>query len=367
MAYTRRTMKLYRLAKPLLFRLEPEHAHVLVGGGWSALMQLPGTERLTARLRYAHPALRCEVAGMAFANPLGLAGGFDKDGRYLAAMARLGFGFLELGTVTPRPQAGNQQPRLFRLPEDGALINRMGFNNAGAEALAARLRASGRRLPIGVNIGKNRDTPPEQAPADYLACLRALGPLADYFVVNVSSPNTPGLRDLQRREALAEILALLRAERTALGLRLPIFVKLSPDETPAQLEAALAVLLDGGADGIVATNTTTERPASLAGAARVEAGGLSGRPLRARATATVRQIYRATGGRLPIIGVGGVEDAAGAYEKILAGASLVQLYTALVYQGPGLVAEILRGLAELLARDGFTSVGEAVGQLAADQ
>jgi dihydroorotate dehydrogenase len=358
-------MKMYRLLRLLLFRLKPERAHALTVGSWERLVRLPGAHALSASLRYTHPALQTQVAGIVFANPLGLAGGFDKDGTQIVGMARLGFGFLELGTVTPRPQAGNPTPRLFRLPEDGALINRMGFNNGGAAALSARLKRAPRMLPLGVNIGKNRDTPPERAADDYLACLRLLGPLADYVVVNVSSPNTPGLRDLQRTEALAELLARLRAGRAALGLRTPLFVKLSPDETPAQLDAALAVIVAEGADGIVAANTTLERPAGLRGAARAESGGLSGRPLRARSTAVVRHIYAALGARLPIIGVGGVEDAASAYEKIQAGASLVQLYTALVYGGPGLVGEILRGLTVLLARDGFASVREAVGTASA--
>ncbi len=360
-------MSVYHRLRPLFFRLDPEAAHSLVTTLWQGGALIPGTGALTAPLRYSHPALRVAVAGMSFANPVGLAGGFDKDARYIESFARLGFGFIEVGTVTPKPQPGNPQPRLFRLPEDRALINRLGFNNGGMEAMARNLALARRPVPIGVNIGKNKATPPESAASDYLACFQMLAPLADYIVVNVSSPNTPGLRDLQRGGALADILALLRDaretyQRQRSGRAVPIFVKLSPDETPAQLDAALQVILDTGVDGIIATNTTTERAPTLRGRYRGEGGGLSGKPLFDRSTAVLRYLYRAVDGRLPLIGVGGVDGPETAYAKILAGASLVQLYTAFIYEGPGLVAATLKGLVGLLAQDGFSHISQAVGQ-----
>ncbi|MFN8485926.1 MAG: quinone-dependent dihydroorotate dehydrogenase [Anaerolineae bacterium] len=360
-------MNVYRRLTPLFFRLDPEVAHTVVTTLWRGAARVPGSGSATAPLRYDHPALRVTVAGIPFANPLGLAGGFDKDARYIESFARLGFGFIEVGTVTPRPQAGTPRPRLFRLREDGALINRMGFNNGGIETMAHNLALTKRRVPIGVNIGKNKTTPPESAAADYLDCFTTLAPLADYIAVNVSSPNTPGLRDLQRGAALAELLAPLREARDADrqvrgGRHVPIFVKLSPDETFEQLDAALQVILDVGVDGIIATNTTTERAASLRSARQNEQGGLSGRPLFERSTAVLRHLYRALGGRLPIIGVGGVDGPESAYAKILAGASLVQLYTALIYEGPTLVSATLRGLVNLMQRDGFRAVSDAVGQ-----
>ncbi len=359
-------MNVYRRLRPLFFRLDAEAAHTAVTTLWRSAALVPGSGYLTGPLRYSHPALRVSVAGITFANPVGLAGGFDKDARYIDSFARLGFGFIEVGTVTPKPQPGNPQPRLFRLPEDEALINRMGFNNGGMEAMARNLALMRRPVPIGVNIGKNKTTPPESASADYLACFNTLAPLADYIAVNVSSPNTPGLRDLQHGDALAEILAPLREARDALrqapnGRAVPIFVKLSPDETFEQLDATLHVLLDMGVDGIIATNTTTER-VGLRSAGRGEQGGLSGKPLFERSTAVLRHLYRAVGGRLPIIGVGGVDGPETAYAKILAGASLVQVYTALIYEGPTFVYSTLRGLVKLLERDGFTHISQAVGQ-----
>ncbi|MFN8473008.1 MAG: quinone-dependent dihydroorotate dehydrogenase [Anaerolineae bacterium] len=360
-------MNIYRRLTPLFFRLDPEVAHTAVTTLWRGAARVPGAGYLTAPLRYDHPALRVSVAGIAFANPLGLAGGFDKDARYIESFARLGFGFIEVGTVTPRPQDGNPRPRLFRLREDRALVNRMGFNNGGIETMARHLRSTRRRVPIGVNIGKNKTTPPEGAASDYLACFKTLAPLADYIAVNVSSPNTPGLRDLQRGAALAEILAPLRDARDTYrqateGRAVPIFVKLSPDETFEQLDAALQVILDVGIDGIIATNTTTERAATLRSQRRNEQGGLSGTPLFERSTEVLRHLYRALDGRLPIIGVGGVDGPETAYAKILAGASLVQLYTALIYEGPTLVGSTLRGITKLLQRDGFRTVSDAVGQ-----
>jgi dihydroorotate dehydrogenase len=272
-----------------------------------------------------------------------------------------------LGTVTPRPQAGNERPRLFRLPDDSALINRMGFNNAGAEALAARLAAldnAGLRARIGVNLGRNRDTPNERAHEDYLAALRTLHPHAAYAVVNISSPNTPGLRALQDRASLQSLLAALRAEESRLaarhGRRVPLVVKVSPDLAPAALEEFAEVVLAAEVDGLIASNTTLSRP-GLRSPRRDEVGGLSGRPLNGLALETVGALHRHTSGRMPIVASGGIFSADDAYAMILAGASAVQIYTALIYRGPGVVRGIKRGLAGLLHRDGFSNVAEAVG------
>jgi dihydroorotate dehydrogenase len=365
----------YHLLRPLLFRLDAERAHNTVAYLWKVAAHLPGADGLTALLRVQHPALATTVAGISFANPLGIAAGFDKNGQLIYPLAQLGVGFIELGTVTPRPQPGNPPPRLFRLLADQALINRQGFNNKGAQQLANRLclfaahekcREQPSRLPLGVNIGKNRDTPLAQAAADYACGFRLLAPFADYMVVNVSSPNTPGLRDLQRADVLRELLLALAAERAPLlatGVQPPpVFVKLSPDETPAALDAALDAILATGADGIIATNTTLARPAHLRGVAHYETGGLSGAPLAQRASEVIGYLYQATDGWLPIIGVGGIDSAAVAYQHIRAGASLVQLYTALVYHGPALIPSILRGLVQLLAADGFAHVHDAVGR-----
>ncbi len=354
----------YRWVRPLLFRLEPERAHALVTG---AARLAPALLRLAPAWPRRSPAslqnLRVRLWGLEFANPVGLAAGFDKDGELVQALAPLGFGFLETGTVTPRPQPGNPRPRLFRLEADQAIINRMGFNNRGAAALAERLAARPRPIPVGVNMGKNRDTPVERAVEDYLLVLRAVHAVADYVVVNVSSPNTPGLRSLQQRRQLTDLLGPVRAERdrlTAGGRVLPLLVKVAPDLEPGELEEVAGVALDQHVDGLVATNTTLRRE-GLSSSYRQEAGGLSGKPLRSLALATVAALYRLTSGRLPIIGVGGIQGAQDAYDFIRAGATLVQVYTGLIYKGPGLVAGINRGLAARLERDGFASVQQAVG------
>jgi len=359
-------MNVYEMVRPLFFRLPAERAHRVVTGGLDAAVRVPGMGRLLAGLRSADPILACEVAGLRLGNPVGLAAGFDKDGRHVRGMAALGFGFLELGTVTPLAQAGNEQPRLFRLPEDKALINRMGFNNAGVVALGVRLRGMRRPLPLGINIGKNKATANERAAADYVRCIREIGALADYIVVNISSPNTPGLRELSRRGPLEALLAEVQAARAdasrASGKPAPpLFVKLSPDEDHGGLDAALGAALACGVDGLVATNTTLSRD-GLRSAGRGETGGLSGAPLHGRALDVLRYLHSGTGGKLPIIGVGGIASGAAAYERIRAGASLVQVYTALVYGGPALVRDINRDLAALLRRDGFASVSDAVGK-----
>jgi dihydroorotate dehydrogenase len=373
-------MTLYSLLKPLLFRLDSERAHQLVTGLFRLAAELPLLPRLLQALyRYDDPLLTTTCAGMRFANPVGLAAGFDKHAALIRPIALLGFGHVEVGTVTPRPQPGNDRPRMFRLPEDQALINRLGFNSPGMIAVARRLRDERLRakdesalnkaesspfvrrpssVVIGVNIGKNRATPIERAAEDYRASFIALAPLADYVTINISSPNTPGLRLLHERAALEELLgALANANRR---LARPLFLKVSPDETPAQIEEVVRVGCDAGIAGFIATNTTLAR-AGLRSPAAAEAGGLSGRPLAAAARGTIAQIYRLVGGRLPLIGVGGIASAGDAYAHIRAGASLVQLYTGLVYAGPGVIHAINYGLAELLRRDGFGSVAEAVG------
>jgi len=303
------------------------------------------------------PILASHAFGLDFPNPVGLAAGYDKNAEAFGPALGLGFGFAEIGSVTPRPQPGNPQPRLFRLREDRAVINRMGFNNDGLEAVAARLSRRGRYGIIGANLGKNKDS--ADAAADYAAGVRALGPHADYLVINVSSPNTPGLRALQGREPLAALIAAVRAARAA--AHPPVLLKIAPDLTEADKQDIAEVALAGGLDGLIVSNTTIARPPALRGAAKTETGGLSGRPLFVPSTAVLADMYRLTGGTLPLIGVGGIASADDAYAKIRAGASLLQIYTALVYEGPGLVNRIKRGLAARLRADGFTSIAQAIG------
>jgi dihydroorotate dehydrogenase, subfamily 2 len=360
---------LYRtIARPILFRMDPELAHRLIVHGLGKAVRLPGALPLMRCLWDARPdpRLETELFGIRFRHPVGLAAGLDKDAVAVEGFAGMGLAFLEVGTVTPVGQPGNDRPRLFRLPDDEALINRMGFNNEGAEAMAARLaRLKERRVPIAVNIGKNKATPNDQAPEDYRKCLRALYPYGDFFVINISSPNTPDLRKLQHGEELKALLDAVRSEiaeqaaRTG-GKPKPVVVKIAPDMTEAELEQTVGILADGGVSGIIATNTTLSRD-GLVHPNRSQQGGLSGRPLRARSTDVIRAIYRLTGGRLPIIGSGGIFDARDAYDKIRAGASLVEVYTALIYKGPGVVRGIAAELSDLLAQGGFRRVGDAVG------
>lgn len=368
-------MSLYEgLVRPALFALDAERAHALAAFAARAAAAAPGGRGLLRRaLRFEHPSLRTRVAGLDFDNPVGLAAGFDKEARLSPLAADLGLGFAEAGTVTPRPQAGLPRPRLWRVPEAGALVNRLGFPGPGAAAVAERLGASGgrearrpgREAPIGVNLGPNADAAPERAAGELAGAVKVLRDSADFWVVNVSSPNTPSLRELARPEALSALLKTLRAGAPggpAAGAK-PFFVKLSPDLGDEELGRLVPVLLEL-ADGVVAGNTTRSREGLPKRAAGLE-GGLSGAPLKAAATRLVRRVFRATGGKLPIIGVGGIAGAADAFEKILAGASLVEVYTGLVYRGPGLVREINEGLARLLAERGFKSVAEAVGAEAA--
>ncbi len=343
---------LYRFVGPLLRALDPETAHGLT----LRTLKLG----LAPRIRAPHlPVLETSVFGLKFPNPLGIAAGFDKNAEAPDAMLRLGFGFAETGTVTPLPQAGNPRPRIFRLREDAAVINRLGFNNQGLEIYARRL-AGRRNRPgiVGANIGANKDS--ADRIADYLTCFERLAGLADYFTINVSSPNTPGLRGLQDRDMLQKLLEKLLTARARKQSHVPLLLKIAPDLDEQALRDIAEVALDSGIDGMIISNTTLARE-GLHSPNRHEQGGLSGRPLFAPSTRMLRDVYRLTGGKLPLVGVGGVATGADAYAKIRAGASLVQLYTALVLAGPALAVNILYELASLLAKDGFATVGGAVG------
>ena len=346
-------MDAYDVLKPLLFRLPAETAHTAVHGLLGVVGYTPAVRVLDRRYTVADERLETTAFGLDFSNPVGVAAGFDKNAEIPRALSSLGFGHVEVGGVTAETQEGNPRPRLFRLPEDRALVNRMGFNNHGADRIGDRLAHTRASTPVGVNLGKSKSTPLDDAPADYRYSYERCT-AGDYFVVNVSSPNTPGLRDLQHREHLEAILGTLRDAGAS-----PLLVKLSPDLADPAIETALDVVHDVGLDGIIATNTTTERPDSLQSPERAETGGLSGAPLEARATQMVRFVAERTD--LPVIGVGGVATPEDAYRKIRAGASLVQLYTALVYRGPSVARDINRGLLSLLERDGFESVENAVG------
>lgn len=336
---------LYRAVRPLLFALDPETAHSVSLKGLDCLERLGVASIATGRA----PSVPTRVMGLDFPNPVGLAAGLDKDGEHIDALAALGFGFLEIGAVTPRPQAGNPGPRLFRLPEAQALINRMGFNSRGIDAVVENIRRSRSRGVLGVNVGRNADTPNERALEDYAACLRKVYPYASFVTANISSPNTKDLRELQRAGQLDAFLAALAAERDRLAgahaRRVPLAVKVSPDLDDAGIEAVADRVSARGIDAVIATNTTLSREGVEHLPAGREAGGLSGGPLKARATAVVAKLRRALPASVAIIGVGGIASAADAREKLDAGASLVQLYTSLVYEGPRLVGEIVRGLA----------------------
>ena len=340
---------LFALAKPAIFMLDGETAHRLT---LAALRLAPASAPPRA-----DPVLTMRIAGIDFPTPVGLAPGFDKNAEVPHAMFGFGFGFVEIGTVTPLPQVGNPRPRLFRLVEDRAVINRMGFNNDGAEAVVARLKAAEHRAGIiGVNIGANKDS--ADRIADYATMTRAMAPLARYLTVNVSSPNTPGLRALQDAGALA---ALLDAVLEARGAhRCPVFLKLAPDLEPADIDAITRIALDKGLDALIVSNTTITRPAMRSRHAG-QTGGLSGAPLRDLAHQRLRDFQAASGGKIALIGVGGIASAQDAYARIRAGAALVQIYSALVYEGPGLAAKINRELKALLKRDGFATLAEAVG------
>ena len=341
----------YHLFRKPLFLLDGERAHDLTLG---ALRLLP-----PGRVDAPDPALEMEVAGLRFPGPVGLAAGFDKDGKVAHKMHRFGFGFAELGTLTPLPQTGNPRPRLFRLEEDRAVINRMGFNNGGQVAAAARIAAMPRtgRI-IGINIGANKDS--SDRIADYVRGVRKMAPLADYLTINISSPNTPGLRALQDRAALDALLGAVMAARADSIAQPPIFLKVAPDLLPEDVADIAASCLDHGVDALSVSNTTISRPplrSKFAG----ETGGLSGAPLHDLSLDVLRAFYAVLGTRLPLIGVGGISSAEQAYARICAGAALVQIYSALVYEGPWLAARINAGLKALLRRDGYTHISQAIG------
>ena len=329
----------------VLRNLDPETAHGLAIAALKTVpLPGPGAD---------DPILKTRIAGLALPNPVGLAAGLDKNGEALRGLSRLGFGFLECGSVTPLPQAGNPKPRLFRLSQDRAIINRMGFNNAGLEAFADNLS----RRPVavvGANLGANKDT--EDRAADYVAGLRRLAGLSDYFTINISSPNTPGLRALQGREALDDLLGRIAEARTTPA---PVFLKIAPDLTSAEIGMIVEAALAHRIDALIVSNTTLDRPDSLRSPERGETGGLSGAPLRGKALAALRDAAEAAGGRMPLIGVGGIASGQDAWERIRAGASAIQIYSALIYEGPGLVGRIKRELAARLRAEGFASVAEA--------
>ena len=349
-----------KLVKPFLFLLSAEQAHTLVFGLLKVFFRIPGMPQgMRALYGFRSKKLEREVFGIRFPNPVGLAAGFDKNATHFRELSALGFGFIEIGTVTPLAQPGNDKPRLFRLPGDEALINRMGFNNDGVSQVAERLRRKPDGILIGGNIGKNKITPNEMAVNDYEICFRELAGVVDYFVVNVSSPNTPDLRALQEKEPLKKILFRLQEVNTELATatdgtkrkaevrRKPILLKIAPDLTDGQLDEIIEVVNETGIDGIVATNTTLNRSGLTedeAGLEAIGAGGLSGKPLEKRATEVIRYLHDKSAGKIPIIGVGGIHSPRDAREKLAAGASLVQLYTGFVYEGPALVKNILREL-----------------------
>ena len=339
-------MRLYPLIRPLAFALDAETAH-------RATIKLLSMAPLP--LPQFPPELALQVAGLSFPSPVGLAAGFDKDAEVPDAMLGLGFGFVEIGTVTPRLQAGNPKPRLFRLTEDRAVINRMGFNNAGQAAALHRLSKRKRQGIVGVNIGANKDSPDRIA--DYVAGVRAMGPVADYLTVNISSPNTPGLRNLQAGGELVELLAAVREARQP---GIPIFLKVAPDLEGGDHDRIVRAAIDQGIDALIVSNTTVSRPSLLSPEAG-ETGGLSGRPLKALAVEQLKKFRVATGGQLPLIAAGGIENAEDAWERIRAGASLIQLYSAMVYEGPGIARRIADGLAKRLRHEGMSSIAEAVG------
>jgi dihydroorotate dehydrogenase len=348
---------LYPLLRPLLFRLPAESANTISVGALRLGLGRIFTTRECGKP--GSPLLQQRIWALDFPNPIGLAAGCDKDARAPGALLSLGFGFVEIGTVTPQPQPGNPKPRLFRLDQDRAAINRLGFNSGGLEAVVARLA---RRSPsgiVGVNLGKNRDS--VDAAKDYEEGIRRAAPFADYIVINISSPNTQGLRDLHARARLDSLLRRLVDTRNRVLPAAPLLLKIAPDITRQERADIAEVSLATRIDGMIVSNTTIERPPGLRSRHAVENGGLSGRPLFRASTALLADMYRLTEGKLPLIGVGGISSAADAYAKICAGASLVQLYTALVYDGPALVSRIKTGLVELLDRDGYASIAQAVG------
>jgi dihydroorotate dehydrogenase len=338
------------LVRPLLFRFDAERVHHAVFAILKTIGQIPGARSLMrAAFSYPHPKLERTVAGLKFPNPVGLAAGFDKNAILIDELACMGFGFIEIGTLTPKPQPGNELPRLFRLLADQAIINRMGFNNEGVEAAIARLKLRTSRVIIGGNIGKNKVTPNERAFEDYAACFEALFPWVDYFVVNVSSPNTPGLRALQDKEPLQDLLLCVQQLNRQKPTPKPVFLKIAPDLTNEQLDDVVSILQTTRTEGVIATNTTISRTGLETDAktvAEIGAGGLSGRPLAARSNEVIRYLREHLGPDFPIIGVGGIMTPEDAVEKLKAGANLVQIYTGFVYEGPGFVKRMLKKIVQ---------------------
>jgi dihydroorotate dehydrogenase len=347
-------MSIFGVVLPALFALGPERAHTLTLAALRTGL-LPAVSQPAT-------GLGVDLFGLRFPNPVGLAAGFDKNAVASRALLKLGFGFVEAGSVTPKPQQGNPKPRIFRLSQDRAVINRLGFNNDGHDVFARNVerQRTNKRGIIGVNIGANKDS--ADPIDDYVTGVVRFAAMADYFVVNISSPNTPGLRDLQACNVFHDLLTLVGAARDQNTVRPPLLVKIAPDLSSSELGAIVEVAIETGVDGLIVSNTTVDRPPALQGAHTAEVGGLSGQPLFAMSTAVLRETYRISEGRLPLVGVGGIGSGADAYAKIKAGASLVQLYTGLIYQGPGLVQTILRDLRVLLDRDGVASIADAVGQ-----
>jgi len=347
---------MYQFIKPLLFKFDPEKIHHVVTAWLKRANRIPGGAAIMRGVGgFEDKKLEKEVFGLKFKNPVGLAAGFDKNGELIAEMANLGFGFVEVGTVTPLPQPGNPKPRMFRLPKDEALINRMGFNNLGVEAAAERIKAfrknasaRQREIIIGGNIGKNKTTPNEDAVSDYVKCFDALFDLVDYFVVNVSSPNTPGLRALQDKAPLTDLLNTLQQRNSKIGITRPILLKIAPDLSKEQLDDIVEIVLQTGIAGIVATNTTIRRDGLTSDEQlKNEPGGLSGKPLTAPSTGVIAYLAKKSNGKFQIIGVGGIHTPEDAMEKLQAGAALVQLYTGFIYEGPALIKRINKRLSRL--------------------
>jgi dihydroorotate dehydrogenase len=344
---------MYFLLKPILFQFDPEKVHYFVTRNLKRFNRFPGGAALSRAIwDVNNPRLEKEVFGLKFKNPVGLAAGFDKNAELMGEMANMGFGFVEIGTVTPLPQPGNPKTRMFRLPTDGALINRMGFNNFGVDVAAERIatfrrnaKGAQKELIIGGNIGKNKVTPNEEAVNDYIKCFDRLFDVVDYFVVNVSSPNTPGLRELQEKAPLMHLLNTLQQRNSKNGISRPILLKIAPDLTDSQLDDIVDIVQQTGIAGIIATNTTISREnLTAAESLKNEMGGLSGKPLTQRSTEVIRYLHQKSKGSFPIIGVGGIHSADDAVEKLEAGASLVQLYTGFIYEGPGLIGRINKKL-----------------------
>ena len=365
-------LSLYSLIRPILFRLPAESAHEFALQALRFGVSTSFAREVVAKRFATREFGSLERFGLEFSNPIGLAAGFDKNGSYFRELASLGFGFIEVGTVTNHPQPGNPKPRLFRLPKDRALINRLGFNNVGAAQVAENLRKVRPNCVIGVNIGKSRSVPIEDAVPDYLASFDAVYEVADYIAVNVSSPNTPNLRELQSASLLKELLTALQQRNAELAARSPggqkpLLLKIAPDLLKSEIEQIVATAIEANIAGIIATNTTILRDGLQTPADEVQrlgVGGLSGAPLRSRSNEVISLIYNLTRGRLPIIGVGGVFTAEDAWEKICSGASLIQLYTGFIYEGPSVVRRINEGLAAIMKREGFTAIDEAVGSQA---